>query len=667
MDHSTINYEPFRKHFYLEAGPIKAMTKEEVDELRKRQHIRVRGRNVPKPVTSWSHCGLSARVLTILDYNDWTAPFAIQQQALPAIMSGRDVIGVAKTGSGKTLAFLLPLFRHVLDQRPLETGEGPIALIMAPARELAVQINKEIQKFVKVLDLRSTCCYGGAGIREQINRLKRGSEIVVATPGRLIDLLCTNAGRVIPLSRVTFLVLDEADRMFDMGFEPQIMRIINNIRPDRQTVLFSATFPPQVERLARSVLKKEPVEIVVGGRAQASADIKQYVEIREEADKFPRLLQLLGLWYEKGNVLIFVDTQDRCDSLFMELMKSGYPCLSLHGGKDQVDRDYTIQDFKHKRRTLMVATSVAGRGLDVPDLVLVINYNVPDHLEDYIHRIGRTGRAGRKGTAYTFLTRAEEKYAPDLVKALKDSSQKIPKSLMELAQGFREKIQQGVAHFRSSGYRGHGFTFEDNEKTEKDQILNQMRKQYEVNAGIRDVDSLNEEKEKEKKAKEKEKEKEAAKEKEKAKEPAAVTVKPASGAPIDLQAAVERAKQLANSMLNAGNMATKSRGADNELIFTKVVEINDYPQQARWKITHRETLSPITEDTGCAITSRGTYIPPGRKPGPGEVKLYLLVEAPSENALSRGVHEIRRILDETSLNVAGSRALQQGTHKYTVL
>ena len=664
MDHSKIDYEPFRKKFYLEAAPIKAMTKEDVDALRKRQHIRVRGRHVPKPVTSWAHCGLSARMLTILDYNGWKAPFAIQQQALPAVMSGRDVIGVAKTGSGKTLAFLLPLFRHVLDQRPLESGEGPIALIMAPARELAVQINKEIHKFTRVLNLRSACCYGGAGIREQINKLKRGCEIVVATPGRLIDLLCTNAGRVIPLTRVTFLVLDEADRMFDMGFEPQIMRIINNTRPDRQTVLFSATFPPQVERLARSVLKKEPVEIVVGGRAQASADIKQYVEIREEADKFPRLLQLLGLWYEKGNVLIFVDTQDRCDSLFMELMKSGYPCLSLHGGKDQVDRDYTIQDFKHKRRTLMVATSVAGRGLDVPDLVLVINYNVPDHLEDYIHRIGRTGRAGRKGTAYTFLTKMEEKYAPDLVKALKDSGQKIPESLQALADGFRTKIDQGIAHFRSSGYRGHGFTFEDNEKTEKDQIMNQMRKQYEVAAGIRDVDSLNEEKEKKEKLKQKEKEQEKRMDKEKAEIPA---VKPGKGGPIDLQAAVERAKQLASSMLNPEGMATKSRGADNELVFTKVVEINDYPQQARWKITHRETLSPITEDTGCAITSRGTYIPPGRKPGPGEVKLYLLVEAPSENALSRGVHEIRRILDETSLNVAGSRSLQQTAHKYTVL
>ena len=244
---------------------------------------------------------------------------------------------------------------------------------MAPARELAVQIYNEAKKFTKSLGLRCAAIYGGAGVAEQIADLKRGAHIVVCTPGRMIDILTMQAGKLVSLSRVTMVVMDEADRMFDMGFEPQIRMIIQNVRPDRQTVLFSATFPKQVESLARKVLQI-PLEIIVGGRSVASEDIKQYVEVHDEDDKFMRLLQLLGVWYEKGNVLVFVDTQQKCDNLFADLMKSGYPALSLHGGMEQEDRDSTIQDFKRKNRTLMVATSVAGRGLDVPDLVCVINY-----------------------------------------------------------------------------------------------------------------------------------------------------------------------------------------------------------------------------------------------------------------------------------------------------
>lgn len=186
----------------------------------------------------------------MLTKHGYERPFAIQMQALPAIMAGRDVIGVAKTGSGKTLAFLLPMLRHVLDQPPLEEGEGPIALIMAPARELAVQIHSEAKKFTKILGLRVTAVYGGASVADQIADLKRGAHVVVCTPGRMIDILCMNAGRVVSLQRVTYVVLDEADRMFDMGFEPQVKMIMQNVRPGRQTVMFSATFPQNVETCA---------------------------------------------------------------------------------------------------------------------------------------------------------------------------------------------------------------------------------------------------------------------------------------------------------------------------------------------------------------------------------------------------------------------------------
>lgn len=325
-----MNYLPFQKKFYVVPKEIKDMSEEEVEAIRKEFEIKIRGKTCPRPLQKWTQCGFSVRMLQLIQKHGYTEPFAIQRQALPAIMSGRDVIGIAKTGSGKTLAFLLPMFRHILHQPPLQEGEGPIGLILAPARELAQQIYLEAKRFAKGLGMRATAVYGGSSVSEQIANLKRGSDVVICTPGRMIDILCMSAGKMVSLQRVTYVVLDEADRMFDMGFEPQITKIMLNIRPDRQTLLFSATFPRAVESLARKVLKK-PVEITVGARSTASGDITQYVEVREEDDKFMRLLQLLGLWYEKGNVLVFVNTQQACDKLFQDLMKAGYPALSLHG------------------------------------------------------------------------------------------------------------------------------------------------------------------------------------------------------------------------------------------------------------------------------------------------------------------------------------------------
>ena len=421
VNHSEQNYITFRKKFYTPHSEVTAMTNQQVDEFRRKLRVRIRGKRCPRPIMSWHQTGLSTKLMFTLRRKKYETPFPIQQQALPAIMSGRDVIAVAKTGSGKTLAFLLPMFRQILDQPRLREGEGPIGLICAPARELAVQIHNECKSFAKKLGLRAVAVYGGASVADQISDLRRGADVVTCTPGRFIDMLSMNSGRLLSLSRVTYFVLDEADRMFDMGFEPQIAMIMQNIRPDRQTVMFSATFPSHVERLARKLLKHDPLEIVIGGRAAVSDTIEQHIEIRDSNTKFPRLLQLLGVWAERGSILIFVDTQQLCDTLFTKLMRAGYFALSLHGGKDQADRDQTLADFKNGLRTVMVATSVAGRGLDVKDLVLVINYVVPNHLEDYIHRVGRTGRAGRKGTAYTFIEPNEEQYSPDLVKALNES------------------------------------------------------------------------------------------------------------------------------------------------------------------------------------------------------------------------------------------------------
>ena len=253
----------------------------------------------------------------------------------------------------------------------------------------------------------------------------------------MIDLLTANSGRVTNLKRVTYLVLDEADRMFDMGFEPQVMKIVNNIRPDRQTVLFSATFPKQMDSLARKILRK-PLEITVGGRSVVAAEIDQIVEVREEDTKFNRLLEILGQTYNEdpeSRTLIFVDRQEAADNLLRELMRKGYLCMSLHGGKDQIDRDQTIADFKSGVVPIVIATSVAARGLDVKQLKLVINYDAPNHMEDYVHRAGRTGRAGNKGTCVTFITPEQDRYSVDIYRALKASNATVPKELEDLANG----------------------------------------------------------------------------------------------------------------------------------------------------------------------------------------------------------------------------------------
>ena len=467
VNHGKANYEPFNRKFYNEPAELRDMTEEEVADLRlELDGIKIRGIDAPKPVQKWSQCGLGLQTLSVIQNLGYDRPTSIQAQAIPSIMAGRDVIGVAKTGSGKTIAFLLPMFRHIKDQRPLDTMDGPIGLIMTPTRELATQIHKECKPFLKALSLRAVCAYGGAPIKDQIADLKRGAEVIVCTPGRVIDLLAANSGRVTNLRRVTYTVLDEADRMFDMGFEPQVMKILANIRPDRQTVLFSATFPRQMEALARKTLQK-PVEIVVGGRSVVAPEITQIVEVRAEETKFLRLLELLGKLYdtdEDARTLIFVDRQESADSLLRDLMRKGYPCMSIHGGKDQIDRDSTIDDFKAGVVPIMIATSVAARGLDVKQLKLVVNYDAPNHLEDYVHRAGRTGRAGNTGTAVTFLTEEQERYSVDIAKALRQSGQEVPEAVQKLVNSFVEKVKSGKEKASGSGFGGKGLERLDQER-----------------------------------------------------------------------------------------------------------------------------------------------------------------------------------------------------------
>ena len=642
--------EPFRKDFYIPTAEIARMTDEETVALRMElDNIKIHGKGCPKPVKKWSQCGTSLKALDIIKQNGYERPTPIQAQAIPAIMSGRDVIGIAKTGSGKTVAFLLPMFRHVLDQRKLGFMEGPIAIIMTPTRELAVQIQSECLKFAKAFNLRSLCAYGGSGMREQINALKRGVEIIVCTPGRLTDLLMANSGKVTNLKRVTFVVLDEADRMFDMGFEPQVLNILQGTRSDRQTVLFSATFPKQMEALARRILKK-PLEILVGGRSVVCDDVSQIVHVLNEDDKFVKLLAVLGQWYETNarRILVFVDRQDSADYLFRDLLRKGYPCISLHGGKDQSDRESTISDFKNGHVSIMIATSVAARGLDVKELDLVINYDCPNHLEDYVHRVGRTGRAGQKGTAITFICYGQEKYSVDLVRALKESNALVPDELEQMATKFKARVKSGDAFMPGSGFRGKGL--------EKIEEQRQAVKEIQTKTYIEQEEEPKEEK--------------AAKEKK--------TVQSSLKAAQEAAAKISEAVQIESGdvmhEINSRFQRTASSKvtdaifsfttADNLQAFCSEVEINDYSQAARWKITSREAINQLNEFTGTTLTVRGSFYPPGKPVVGGDRKLYIRIEGETEQSVEKARIEIKRSIVEATLEASRGNS---DTSKYSVL
>lgn len=472
---------PFRRNFYKAPLEQVSMTEEDVMEVRHELEIKVKGSlPIPAPIQSFSLLGLNSETYEVIQSLGYEKPSAIQSQAIPAIESGRDVLGIASTGSGKTLAFLLPLFRHIRDQPPLKSLDGPITLIITPTRELASQITKAGRPFFRAQSMAAVTAVGGTPIKDDIAALQRGCHVLCGTPGRLIEL-CTT-GRL-SLRRLTYLVLDEADRMLDMGFEPQISKIAGYIRPDAQKILTSATLNRQMASLAAKFLSS-PVEITVGGKSVVNSAIEQILEVRPEETKFTRLLELLGKLYENDDntdqrCLIFVEKQEACDNLMVALLKKGYPCSTLHGGKDQVDRDSTIADFKAGVIPVLIATSVAARGLDVKNLTLVINFDAPNHGEDYVHRCGRTGRfripfndfmltipgrAGNSGTAVTFITPEQDRYSIGIFKAMKDSAQPIPEELQKLVDSFNEKVKSGKEKASASGFGGKGLERLDQER-----------------------------------------------------------------------------------------------------------------------------------------------------------------------------------------------------------
>mmetsp|Transcript_11012 Transcript_11012/g.25161 ORF Transcript_11012/g.25161 Transcript_11012/m.25161 type:complete len:697 (-) Transcript_11012:83-2173(-) len=397
--------------------------------------VEVRGsQSAPKPWTSWAEVRFPSRLLSPLVEAGFKAPSLIQQYAWPIAVQGTDLIGIAKTGSGKTLAFLLPAFARLIESNA-DPRAPPAILVLAPTRELAVQIEAQAKSFGGPAGMRAACLYGGAPKGPQLGQLRMRPQALIATPGRLNDLLDPPPGLTlaVDMKGVKFLVLDEADRMLDMGFEPQIRKIICSLPKERQTMMFTATWPAAVRRLGGEFLR-DPLELRIGDAdvLTVNPDIEQHVQFCTDVlDKDRRLEEILR---EAGEdqTIVFVSTKRMCDMVAFRTPGS----VAIHGDKDQPERDAALMAFKSGARRVLVATDVAARGLDIKAVRLVINYDPPPREEDYVHRVGRTGRAGLKGKAVTLLTNEDAAAARSIAEVFKKGGLPVPQELANrLASG----------------------------------------------------------------------------------------------------------------------------------------------------------------------------------------------------------------------------------------
>ncbi|KAI9670394.1 MAG: DEAD-box ATP-dependent RNA helicase [Caeruleum heppii] len=430
--------------------------------------VEASGHDVPEPLTKFNNPPLDSHLLTNIELANYKVPTPVQKYSIPIVMGGRDLMACAQTGSGKTGGFLFPILSQAFingpSAQPQQQSGGygygrqrkayPTSLILAPTRELVSQIYEESRKFAYRSWVRPCVVYGGADIGSQLRQIERGCDLLVATPGRLVDLI--ERGRI-SLMCIKYLVLDEADRMLDMGFEPQIRRIVEqeDMPPTqgRQTLMFSATFPRDIQMLARDFLK-DYIFLSVGRVGSTSENITQKVEYVEDPDKRSVLLDILHT-HGAGLTLIFVETKRMADSLSDFLINQGFPATSIHGDRTQRERERALEMFRTGRCPILVATAVAARGLDIPNVTHVVNYDLPTDIDDYVHRIGRTGRAGNTGMSTAFFNRGNRGVVRDLLDLLKEANQEVPPFLENIA---REGAGFGGSSGRGgkSGGRGRG-------------------------------------------------------------------------------------------------------------------------------------------------------------------------------------------------------------------
>ncbi|KAJ6810626.1 DEAD-box ATP-dependent RNA helicase 37-like [Iris pallida] len=426
------------------------------------------GDNVPPPVNSFAEIDLGEALNENIRRCKYVKPTPVQRHTIPISLAGRDLMACAQTGSGKTAAFCFPIISGIMNGPVAQRPRGartvyPLALILSPTRELSVQIHEEARKFAYQTGVRVVVAYGGAPINQQLRELERGVDILVATPGRLVDLL--ERARV-SLQMIRYLALDEADRMLDMGFEPQIRKIVEQMdmpqRGLRQTMLFSATFPREIQRLASDFLSNYIFLTV--GRVGSSTDlIVQRVEFVLESDKRSHLMDLLhaqranGAHGKQALTLVFVETKRGADALEYWLCQNQFPATSIHGDRSQQEREQALRSFKSGATPILVATDVAARGLDIPHVAHVVNFDLPNDIDDYVHRIGRTGRAGKSGLATAFFNESNSNMARPLAELMQESNQEVPAWLSRYAS--RASYGGGGRNRRGGGARFGGRDF----------------------------------------------------------------------------------------------------------------------------------------------------------------------------------------------------------------
>ena len=378
---------------------------------------------------TFADLALAEPLLRALGAAGLVTPTPIQAEAIPALLDGRDMLGIAQTGTGKTAAFGLPLLQHLARRAEGLQPRSVRALILAPTRELAMQIDEELRKFGRFLGIRHALVFGGVGHTPQIRALEKGVDILVATPGRLLDHL--DAG-VVKLDRVQYLVLDEADRMLDIGFLPDLQRILSYLPKQRTTLLFSATFSPEIKRLAGSYLQ-DPITVEVARSNATASTVEQHFYRVDDDDKRGTLRQILR---ERGlkQAFVFVNSKLGCARLARSLERDGLNTAALHGDKSQDERLKALDAFKQGNVDLLVCTDVAARGLDIKDVPAVFNFDIPFNAEDYVHRIGRTGRAGASGLAVSFVSGRDARLVGELEKLL---GKKLEIEALELEQDRR--------------------------------------------------------------------------------------------------------------------------------------------------------------------------------------------------------------------------------------
>ncbi|KAH9518522.1 putative ATP-dependent RNA helicase ddx5 [Bulinus truncatus] len=444
---------PLEKNFYVEKTSSAQNSEIDIDSFYKSNNIIIKRGQKVTPIFDFHDANFPDEINMQLQKNGWTSPTSIQSIGWPLALSGKNMVGIAQTGSGKTLGFVLPALIHIKHQRQVGKGEGPVVLVLAPTRELAQQIKSVASIYGKVLGINSCCIFGGQSKLVQSRHISLGPEIVVATPGRLLDFIETG---MINLNRTSYVVLDEADRMLDMGFEPQIRKVLGQIRPDRQILMWSATWPQEIRQLAHDFLG-DFVQVNIGSaELMANPNIEQIVKVCQNPDKFNILaeeIKNITSGDDKQKVLIFVQTKSQADLLTHRLRKLRFQALAIHGDKSQLVRDKTLRSFREGETNILVATDVAARGLDVNDITLVVNYDYPNTADDYIHRIGRTARASKTGKALTLITDSDAGKVEDLMKVMIDARQDVPSELANLAYGNSKPKSKSFSKFSYSRSR----------------------------------------------------------------------------------------------------------------------------------------------------------------------------------------------------------------------